>query len=76
MDAKMKTTKSLSTRARAIARRLEADKALYKELDDITTALLEIKFRKGHGAVLRDNFKKKNIVFRATAIKRFELEFE
>jgi hypothetical protein len=60
--------------------RLEKDKLLYRRLDDITQLLSSGKKRtylfEGYRISVIDNFAEKNTVFRATAIRRFELAFE
>ena len=71
----MASYSKLIARAKAITRRLEADKRLYAELDDIINELIRRKFKHGHGAVLIDNFKL-NTTWRSTPFRRFELQFK
>ena len=57
--------------------KLEALKAkikkAYLEADKITESLLDDKFKKDSGFELVDNFKSKNVVYRTTSVKRFEI---
>lgn len=65
-------------RALQILNALECVGPLYKELDSITDNLVKSRVRKFAVGrielVIIDNFKKKNTVFRATALRRFEIQ--
>lgn len=60
-----------------IQKKIDANKRLYADLDQIFDELLSAGFRSmtiGKLTVsMRDNFKDKNVVFRAAAVRRFEL---
>lgn len=72
--------KSKIKRAIKIIELLDQIKPLYKELDEITMGLVQENFTsarvKGKTVTLADNFADKNSVFKAVAIKRFELKVE
>ena len=53
---------------------LKKQKQLYSELDSITAILKKSKFKSGQYLILIDNFKNKNVVFRTTSVRRFELK--
>lgn len=48
---------------------------LYEELGTIEDTLIEEKFKGNERALMIDNFKTKNTVFRTTSVRRFELKF-
>lgn len=76
----MKDTQELVERAIEIHLEIEKAKLLYRELDVITDRLLQTgrkKFRFGNYSVsLKDNFERKNTVFRPAAVRHFEIQFE
>jgi hypothetical protein len=63
-----------------IARELERVKPLYREMDEIALEIKRAMGRKRYVKVgrktyhLKDNFSSVNTVFRATGIRRFEIE--
>lgn len=61
--------------AREIHTKLEENKMLYARLDMITQELVDDKFTEENGVALIDKFKDKNIQWKATGIRRFELDF-
>lgn len=67
--------KRLIARARHIQDVLEQVKPLYTELDEITwqLALGQHPNLEQFGVILKDNFSKKNVSWKATGIRRFEL---
>ena len=68
--------KTLITRAKKINKEIEKLKKLYGQLDEITEKLVKQKFKSSDGVELVDNFKTKNVAFRTTSVKRYELRFE
>lgn len=69
----MKSIKRIAKRIIEINEEIEVMKGLYRELDELTALLLEQKFKKGHGVRVVDNFAKKNVAFRTTGLRRFEI---
>lgn len=71
-----KKTKRLIQEALEVMSQLEANKALYTRLDELTAALKEAKAKelKEAGLVMVDNFAEKNAVFRPACVRRFELK--
>lgn len=65
----------LLRRAKAINSDLERSKELYNELETIVYELKRLKFKSSKNAILIDNFKDVNKVYRATSFKRFEIKF-
>lgn len=45
----------------------------YDEINILENKLLDSKFKSNSIAYMRDNFKDKNVVYRTTSIRRFEL---
>lgn len=54
----------------------EKIKKLYKEFDEIVLELKKSKFKSDDIAFFQDNFKDKDLIFKTTAIKRWELRFK
>lgn len=70
--------KKLLKAARIYQKEIDQLNALYSEYNEIVNELVELKFKFDDklGVRLVDNFKNKNVVFRTTSVKRFELDFE
>lgn len=68
-----KPPRLLVERAKEIQAELDRVKPLYSELDEITLALVEVPDLSSLGVSLKDNFETKNISWKATGIRRFEL---
>jgi hypothetical protein len=64
----------LILKARKLLKQLEAVKPLYKELDAITEVLQSLGFSDAHGIAMVDNFAAKNVVWKSSAMRRFELK--
>lgn len=62
--------------AKEVYLQLEANKELYQRMDDIIAELIELNFQGGDGVSLVDNFKSKNISWKVTGVRRFELKFD
>lgn len=64
--------------AKKLMARIEACKANYQKLDALVQSLAEAGFESetadGETWVLKDNFAESNVVFRAHAMRRFELQ--
>lgn len=58
-----------------VKKKLEQIKKLYAEVDQITNELLAKKFKHDDIAFFVDNFRDKNLLFRTTAFRRWELKF-
>lgn len=71
--ATLKNTKILILKAKRLQRKIDALKPLYAELEAVTDQLRKAGFKAGHGLTLIDNFKNKNVAYRTTSIRRFEL---
>lgn len=75
-----KRVKVLLSRAAEISLELEAVKALYRELDDITTELVEMEVFHAYSDGLQmsviDNFADKNTGFRVARFKRYDIKIE
>lgn len=74
-------TRKLLDRAVEIQAILNQVKPLYNELDEIIAELVRVGFKReaffsGYELILVDNFEKKNTVFKATGIRRFDLKIE
>ena len=69
----MKTAQMIRE-AKQLMKKLEANRLLYKRMDEITFALRKTKGLEKHGLSMVDNFANGNTAFRATAIRRFELK--
>jgi hypothetical protein len=67
-------TGALEARALRILKDLEASKALYAELDEITEALVKRKWRKSKYLKLRNNFAAKNTAWRSVAVRMFDID--
>jgi phosphomevalonate kinase len=66
----------LVRRAKAINGQIIRVKALYRELDEITTALVPYAEEiPAHGALLVDNFEEKATAWKSVPFRRFELKF-
>lgn len=70
---RQKSTKAIVKRVIEIQKQLFVMKGLYRELDSLTDQLLLAKFKQGHGVKIVDNFTDKNVAFKTTAVKRFEV---
>lgn len=70
--------RSLKKRAAEIVRILDNCKPLYKELDEITTYLVEsevVEFKiDGRRYLIVDNFAAKNTQFKASFMRRYEVK--
>lgn len=75
-DVKMtkKDLQELSQRALKLMTKLEANKALYQELDEITVTIAKVGETGTPELILVDNFAEKNVAFRPAAVRRFELK--
>lgn len=73
-----KEIEQLLNSARITASRIERLKVHYQDLEYVTDRLqmLGFKYDLKSGIRLKDNFKTKNVVYRTTSVKRFELEFD
>lgn len=69
---------ALLDRAILLTSKIEKYKEFYKELDEITEKLRDLKFvsmiYKNKPIHIEDNFKDKNCVFRVTGVRRFEIK--
>lgn len=77
VSSKRSTSNKISAmrkRARELIDQIEAIKPLYKELDELTDKLFAAGFVAGEGLAIVDNFAEKNTVWKASAIRRFELK--
>ena len=63
----------LLRRAKKIENQISELKNLYSEFEEITHELRRLKFKANERAAIVDNFKKSNVAFRTTSVKRFEL---
>ena len=63
----------LAVEAQNILAALEDYKKLYARLDEITLLLKDQKVD-GSGIAIVDNFSNKNVVFKASGIRRFEIK--
>lgn len=61
--------------AQTIHKAIEKNKKLYARLDEIIQNLIDFNFDKEGEIHLVDNFKDKNVQWRATGMRRFELRF-
>lgn len=75
--------RDLVKRALQIQKKIDSMSKLYKEMDEIVDKLQKSKFkaitletgaREQTTVYLIDNFAKKNVAFRTTSVRRFELE--
>lgn len=68
----------LLERALMILNKVEAMKDFYKELDEVLEMLIEAQFTegkiKGRRIVLKDTFASKNLKWKSTPTRRYELE--
>lgn len=71
-------TQDLVRQALALQAKIERCKAHYRKLDEIVDLLLGLGYKgstvDGRRVALVDRFAKKNTVWRAAAVRRFELE--
>lgn len=67
---------ALAVEAISIIRKLESVKPLYSRLEEITEALSNAKSKdlEKCGLELVDNFATKNVVWKSSAVRRFELK--
>ncbi len=75
----IKELTKLAKRAKEVLDQLEAQKVLYKELDELTEALCQSPLVLPHillgaGIQIVDNFRDKNAVFRPACVRRFEIK--
>lgn len=70
----------LLKRAIEIKKKIDSLTDLYRELDEITELLRQENFKVAvvgeTEVMLVDNFKKSNVAFRTTSVKRYELKIE
>lgn len=69
----MKTIKSKVRRAKMLLSQIEKLKNYYNELDQLTVDLKKSGFKSSDGLTLIDNFNRKNTVYKAVGIKRYQL---
>lgn len=71
-------TNDLLERALMILKKVEAMKDFYKELDEVLEMLIEAEFTegkiKGQRIVLKDTFASRNLKWKSTPTRRYELE--
>lgn len=72
---KEKEIARLLRRAKKLQSQIEFSKTLYKDLDEVIAELNRLKFKSNDKAVLIDEFKNKEVVFRTTSVRRYKLEF-
>lgn len=68
-------TSGLIKEAKEIHRKIEKNKKLYARLDEIIQELIKTDFQSESGVTLVDNFKNKNMQWKAAGIRRFDLDF-
>ncbi len=71
---KKQEIEKMSRRAEQLLERIEENKELYKELDQLTEELIKRGFASDARLVLVDNFESKNVIFRPAAVRRFEIK--
>lgn len=67
----MKNTDKLLNKLLALKKK---QKDLYEEMDDIEQALIDLGFKENKKAILVDNFRNSNKLFKTTSIKRYEIK--
>lgn len=73
-SSRKKKVRMLAERAEELLHEIASLKMLYNELEEITLQLVEMnEFNPSRYVVIEDNFAKKNVSYKTTSVKRYEI---